>query len=351
MSQPTTATQTHSRSNQVRQRRTQETQTRLEHVTKRTKTVAKSQPVVMRGSTATVRGARPVHQNARGNVRRQYYYNLDASGVEVRLPSMPMVNPGWRLASGLLVAVMLIGIFVMLSGSMFEVSSLKMTGLQRLSATDIETALKIDGTAALDLNPENLKTQVAALFPELTDIQVHIGLPAKIEIRVRERQPVVAWQMPEQTVWVDPEGVLIPARGEVSGLVTLQADGLPELAAPITAAVASAKDGGTSAADMLAALKTPSTTGEGSVMNIHLLSAALKLSSQVPEGTTLAYSTSDGLGWMDARGWKVFIGNDLNQLDTRLAEYETIVQQLTERGIAPVMISVEHLDAPFFRTE
>ncbi|HWQ04586.1 MAG TPA: FtsQ-type POTRA domain-containing protein [Longilinea sp.] len=351
MSQPTTATQTHSRSNQVRQRRTQETQTRLEHVTKRSKTAANSQPLVMRGSAATVRGARPVHQSARGNVRRQYYYNLEASGVEVRLPSMPMVNPGWRLASGLLVAVMLIGIFVMLSGSMFEVSSLKMSGLQRLSASDIETALKIDGTAALDLNTENVKAQVAALFPELTDIQVKIGLPAKIEIRVRERQPVVAWQMPEQTVWIDPEGVLIPARGEVAGLVTLQADGLPELTPSTTASAGSAKADGTTAADLLAALKTPSTTGEGSVMNIHLLSAALKLSGQVPEGTTLAYSTSDGLGWMDTRGWKVFIGNDLNQLDTRLAEYETIVQQLTERGITPVMISVEHLNAPFFRTE
>lgn len=353
MSPISSATQTNSRSNQVRQRRTQQTQTRLEQTTKRAHAPAKSQPVVMRGaSTYGTRpvGTRPVHQSTRGNVRRQYYYNLDASGVELRLPAVPMINPGWRLISGLLVVVMLIGIFMMSSSSMFEVSSLEITGLQRLSITDVETALKINGTSALYLNPDELKAEVTALFPELTDVQVRLGLPAKVAINVRERQPIVAWQMPENIVWVDPEGVIIPARGEVPGLIALQANGLPELAPLTTAAISDAPDE-TSAAGMLAAMKAPVTTVEGSHLDLNLLSAALKLSAQVPEGTQMAYSTTDGLGWTDARGWKVFIGNDLADLETKLAEYETIVQQLTERGITPVMISVEHLNAPFFRTE
>ncbi|TLN28347.1 FtsQ-type POTRA domain-containing protein, partial [bacterium] len=247
--------------------------------------------------------------------------------------------------------VMLIGIFMMLSGSMFEVSGLSMVGLQRLSATDVETALKLNGTAALDIHPDEVKAQVSALFPELTDVNVRVGLPAKVEISVRERQPIVAWQMPEQTVWVDAEGVIIPARGEVGGLVTLQADGLPELVAQANAETASTADGETTAADLLATMTTTKTTVAGSRMDLNLLAAALKLSTQVPEGASLAYTTNDGLGWADARGWRVYIGNDLNNLETKLSEYEAIVAQLTERGITPVMISVEHLSAPFFRTE
>ncbi len=345
-------TQANSRASQVRQRRMQQTQTRIDQINKRAQTVTKSQPVVMRGSTASaVKTARPMHQNARGNVRRQYYYSLDASGVEVRLPSIPMVNFGWRAASALLVVVMMICIFMMLGSSTFEVSGLTMVGLQRLSATDVETALKLNGTAALDIHPEEVKAQISALFPELTDVDVRVGLPAKVEISVRERQPIVAWQMPEQTVWVDAEGFIIPARGEVSGLVTLQADGLPELVAQTAAETGSAADGETTASDLLAAMTTTKTTVAGSRIDINLLSAALKLSTQVPEGASLAYTVNDGLGWADARGWKVYIGNDLSNLETKLAEYEAIVAQLTERGITPVMISVEHLNAPFFRTE
>lgn len=349
MSPISSATPTNSRSSQVRQRRTQQTQSRMEQINKRAKApAAKSQPVVMRG--APTYGTRPVHQSTRGNVRRQYYYNLDASGVELRLPAVPMINPGWRLVSALLAVVMLIGLFMITSSSMFEVGSLEITGLQRLSVTDVETALKLSGTSALDLNPADLKAEVTALFPELTDVSVSLGLPAKVSINVRERQPIVAWQMPDQTLWVDPEGVIIPARGEATGLITLQADGLPELSAP--AAAETNPETAESGADaMLAAMKAPTTTAEGSRMDLNLLSATLKLSAQVPEGTQLAFSATDGLGWTDTRGWKVFIGNDLVGLETKLAEYETIVQQLTERGITPVMISVEHLNAPFFRTE
>ncbi|GAP14271.1 cell division septal protein [Longilinea arvoryzae] len=351
MSPISAATHSNSHADQVRQRRTQQEQTRMSQINQRTHTPVKSQPVMTRGSAAAVKTSRPVRQNAKSNVRRQYYYSLDASGVEVRLPSIPLVNPGWRMVSGMLVVILLIGIFLMSSSSMFEVSSLNITGLQRLNVTDVETALKLTGTAALDLHPDEIKAQVTALFPELTDVQVHVGLPAKVEISVRERQPIVAWQMPEQTVWVDPEGVVIPVRGEAAGLITLQADGLPELVAPSAAEDSSAASAESTAASMLASLKAPVTTVEGSRMDLNLLAATLNLSTRVPEGTVLAYSTTDGLGWQDTRGWKVYIGNDLGNLETKLTEYEAIVQQLTERGITPVMISVEHLSAPFFRTE
>lgn len=351
MSPISSAAQTNTRANQVRERRQQQSQSRLEQINRHKQAPVKSQPVVMRASAPAARSARPVHQNTRGNVRRQYYYSLDASGVEVRLPAVPMVHPGWRMASGLLVVAMLAAIMLMLSSAMFEVSDLTITGLQRLSPNDVADALDLAGTAALDLNPDAVKAQVSALFPELADVQVRVGLPAKVQISVRERQPVVAWQMSDQTLWVDAEGVIIPARGEATGLVTLQSDGLPPVTAPTSAESSTESGTETAATDPLAAFTKTNVTIAGSRMDINLLAAALRLSVQAPEGAALAYSTGDGLGWTDTRGWKVFIGNDLNGLETKLVEYEAIVAQLSERGITPVMISVEHLNAPFFRTE
>jgi len=57
------------------------------------------------------------------------------------------------------------------------------------------------------------------------------------------------------------------------------------------------------------------------------------------------------MGWIDPRGWKVYFGIDLSDLQVKEAEYQVIVDHLTQQGITPVMISVEFPHAPYYRTE
>jgi len=54
---------------------------------------------------------------------------------------------------------------------------------------------------------------------------------------------------------------------------------------------------------------------------------------------------------IDPGGWKVYVGLDLSDLGTKIAEYQAIIKKLDLQGIRPVMVSVEHIDAPFFRTQ
>ena len=60
---------------------------------------------------------------------------------------------------------------------------------------------------------------------------------------------------------------------------------------------------------------------------------------------------SAGLGWKDARGWDVFVGQKLEGINDKMVMYETIVRELEKQGISPTLVSVEFLHAPYYRTD
>jgi cell division protein FtsQ len=81
------------------------------------------------------------------------------------------------------------------------------------------------------------------------------------------------------------------------------------------------------------------------------LNTALRLAAYFPGGMALAYSDKHGIGWQDAGGWEVYIGKDLKDFNQKYALYQSISQQLAGQSITPAIISVEFLDAPYYRLE
>jgi cell division protein FtsQ len=71
----------------------------------------------------------------------------------------------------------------------------------------------------------------------------------------------------------------------------------------------------------------------------------------LPKGTPMTFSAASGLGWKDTGGWEVYIGTDLDQYDQKIALYQSISTQLAGQGITPALISVEFLNAPYYRLE
>lgn len=315
---------------------------------------AKAQPVMARNFSVNA-AARPLSglsplKSKQARPRRQMYYSLGATGAEVRLPAMPVIKPGWRLLSGLLVVLFSLGIFAMLTSTMFVVEKVDIAGLQRLNPADLEAALAIQNLSIIEIDPALLTEQIAAAYPELTDIQVNVTFPAAVGISAHERQPKINWKVGDHSFWIDSEGVVIPARGEpAEELIGIQADSRPPLVAlpaPTEEEVA-AKD------DTKPQKDTPASEEEiwGRVVDSTILQAAEQLRPYIPAESNLVYNIGSGLGWKDPRGWKVFVGNTLDNIELKLAEYQAVVDTLNQRGIIPTMISVEHLHAPFYRTE
>ena len=97
------------------------------------------------------------------------------------------------------------------------------------------------------------------------------------------------------------------------------------------------------------AIETPAPGELAKQMDPTVMAAILKLSTMMPEGTVLAYSDLDGLGWVDAKGWAVYIGLSMSHIDQQMMVYKAVVDELSKNGITPSMVSVEHVNAPFYR--
>ena len=330
-----------SRADLIRQRRVETSQQRVSRAKQSAVNPARTQPIVVRGS---IPSAIPLRNQTKSKVKRQYYVNLQATGAELRLPALPIVNPGWRLLSGVLVIGLLALCLMMLNSQTFTIGNLEINGLQRLTTADIETVLGLNGTSIITVNPQEISEKITTAFPELTNVEVKAGFPAHVTIHATERQPVLAWQNGENILWVDPEGVLIPPRGEAGTLLTIQATDAPPLVAiPVSETPVEKED--------TSVLPTVGNNILGRTMDKNVLAAIFQLSLQSPDGTNLKYTTSDGLGWRDPHGWDVYIGLTLEDIDAKLNTYTQIVNELTTKGITPVMVSVEHIYAPFYRTE
>lgn len=339
------------RAEDVRRRRAERSQKRISTVNTRVVNPVNPRPVVTRGNAFGT----PIHRQAgTTNSRRQFYVTMDqASGTELRLPAIPIVAPGWRLASGLIAILMLVGIFSMWTSPYFLVSSVDVQGVQRLTPADINAVLKLEDLSVVELDAQAIQQQLTQAFPELLNVQVAVSLPNLVTVKATERQPIVAVQKGDNVTWVDKDGVLFPARGDAGSLVTIHTeDDLPLAPAPVAAnaEATQAASADSKTTDSKTSTNVILDTGLRKVDPM-LLAAAQELSQKLPPESQIVYSTADGLGWKDPQGWQVYIGKDLQNFEAKYELSQKIAQYVSDQGQKANLISVERLDAPFYRLE
>lgn len=278
-----------------------------------------------------------------GAPRRTYYVSLATPGAEVRLPALPRVQWGWRAFSAIMVVMLLLSLFFLWTQPGFRVVALEAEGLQRLTVNDLSTVTGVLGQSIFAIDPVLLESTLSQAFPELAQVKVRLGLPAKVRITVLERQPVVAWVQNGRELWVDIEGATFPPRGEADNLVRVDAN-----AGTVVLS--------TDAVDLLypgvgPAVGTTSVGNPRLVIPAELVSTVLLMAEHTPQGSSLLYDAEHGLGWEDTQGWKVYIGTDLDDISIKLLLYEALVERLQAEGIRPELISVEYVHAPYYRME
>ena len=336
-----------SRAEQLRRKRQQESQSRYTNVKQKISQAPASQtaPVSSRTFPYNPQGYRSATNMT---PRRKVVYAQGANGTEIRLPAIPIVHFDWKMVSGTLAVILLITVLMLTTLSAFDISSVKVEGITRVPAGDIVTVLRTNASSIFTLNRAEAVKAIAASFPELTNIHIRTAFPSSVVVTAIERQPILAWTSGDQTLWIDKDGVVMPVRGEVGALVAIQSSVTPPLTNPLDTT-----QGVLDYAILALANQSASTTGEMVIpqMDPNVLKAAIELTAQLPEGASLVYDPVEGMGWVDPRGWKVFFGINLSDLTTKEAEYQAIVDKLTQQGITPVTISVEFPHAPYYRTE
>lgn len=269
--------------------------------------------------------------------RRKVYMKLNTPGAEVRLPSMPTMQLGWRYASIALLVVLLIALYAFFNLSSFLISKPTLVGAVRITAEDMAPYLDVIGVSPITIKPAEVEQEIAAKFADLESVKVTVGLPASLFVEVVERKPVLFLQYPDGSVkWVDMNGYIFPARGDSAMLPGVAVNG--EL--PIPPSNPSASTAPTS---------NPAIQQER--VEPAFVSAALSLTLQIPPETILVYDPAYGLGWTDPQGWLVYFGTNTDNIALKLEEYQLIIDELNAKGIRPALISLKYLHAPFIRME
>jgi cell division protein FtsQ len=342
---------TGNRAEQLRQKRMQPVQKRPAAIksplaAKKTvnQALPRKSPIVMR----SINYGSPVRQVAIPQPRRKVVYTTGSHGVETRLPSLPIMRFNWQWISGLLAVTCIVLTLIFTNMDVYKINSIELEGVQRVPTEEIQAVLSSYTNSIFTLDRREIIDALAVAFPELTEIHVEVNLPNRIKVSAIERQPIMAWKAGDQIVWIDAEGMVMPVRGEAGDLLTVKGSGNP----PFSMAI----DEPQSVMDYaLMVLKQqaepPTPESSKNYIDPAILSAAINLSALMPSGATLVYDSVSGMGWKDPGGWKVYFGNNLADIQFKQAEYQAIMQNLEQMGIKPAMVSVEHVDSPYFRTE
>jgi len=277
--------------------------------------------------------------------RRRIDVPLKVTGAEVRLPSIPFVQLGWRGISLMMALMMAACLLLMWKAPVFQVSTVEARGLKRMTVRDLNAVIGTFGQSIFSLNPNLLRESLRQAFPEFSKISVRVNLPAKINVVVTERQPVLDWTQDGVETWVDAAGISFPPRGlPDAALVQVEAYGTP----PGGSAGAPADDL-PGVANGLPIAQTPNNPSL--VLSPELVSSILALGAKMPADTLLVYDSEHGLGWNDPLGWEVFFGPEDQDMDMKLIVYQALVERLQSEGIQPALISVEYVHAPYYRME
>ena len=261
------------------------------------------------------------------------------------------VEIGWRVLSFLLVCLFAYLLNNMWQAPEYLVSTVDIEGLYRIDANHVLSVLGILGQRSYLLDPQQMQQRISKDFPEFAEIRIHISLPAKVEIKVQERQPVLAWNYGERVEWIDADGYLLPVRGEVSGLLQVNAQGHPSYYTPEERLTLFGER---------RLRKTVIRKGEGDFLALFnyfqkiepsLYQAVLSLYHRMPPGTTIIFDRWRGFGWHDQRGWQVLVGRDMHNIGQKMEMYEQIISYLQSQEITPTLVSVEYANLPYYRTQ
>lgn len=312
-----------SRSELVRKRRQQQSNKRL------TQSLARaSQPTINR---PMVKKAKPGIQKRTGRNSRNQQYNaaFTIGSASVRTPALRLPQIGVRWFSALLTAVLVYGLYFFLTSPYFLINRVETSGNVRFSPEEISTKPGLIGHSIFEIIPTEITMALLTGYHGLSNVDVDVMLPNRVKVTVTEREPLISWQLEGSLTWIDAEGVAFEPRGEPVELIPVIANTPPPI-------VQQPED------------KPWITT---LYLDQHMIQAITSLYPYLPSGSSMIYDAQYGFGWQDEGGWTVYFGENTDDLSMKLLAYQAIVDQLANRGIQPVMISMEYLAHPFYKAQ
>ena len=275
--------------------------------------------------------------------RKPVYLSTGTPGSEVRLPALPKLTLSWRLLSGLLAIAAAVMLFMMRSGDIFRVNAVNLSGGVRVPADEIKASLNVTGDSIILVQPREVEAQILEKFPDIKRAHVSVAMPASLNIAIEERIPAILWYQNDQELfWIDQDGFTFTVRGEANLPIRVYSDTIPPHALGYVDPKA-----------LFSPEEMKDLEFDPSIPPVdpEFVLAIQKLNTIKPADTPMLFTQENGIGWADPNGWQVFFGDNTEDIDMKLIEYNHIVKAILDKNLQPVLISMEFLHAPFYRLE
>jgi cell division protein FtsQ len=292
-----------------------------------------SRTMYLPSETRSHRSPQPARnsQQSKGKSREQQYdlsFSLGRTSVQapaISFSGFDLSSP--RLVSGIISIALAALLIFLWTASTFSVSAAEVSGNTLIDAVEIGNRSGILGEPIFKAVPSQVEETLRTAFPVFKEVRVKMGFPDHIFVQVVERIPLITWYQGETVYWIDADGIAFIPRGEAPGLVQVTSTGSP----------------------MDVVINPDLPFYEQKFINPEVVQAIINLAPSVPDGMLLIYDPGYGIGWQDPRGWTVQVGQNTQDLSMKLTVYQALVDRLVSQGIQPSLISMEYLDAPFYK--
>jgi cell division protein FtsQ len=198
----------------------------------------------------------------------------------------------------------------------FYVQAAELNGLRYSDRGEVLRRAGVHGYSIFWLDRTLVAGQLEAL-PFVKQASVRPLLPDRVRIDLVERQPVATWLVAGQTYWIDQEGVLLSALGQLQG-------------APLLEDVAGA------------------TLHDRGQVDPQLVASVQELHRALPQVGRFAYEQGRGLIFTLPSGTQVAVGSQQG-LSQRVQELLALQAALAGQGQAVSEIDLSHPGGYYYR--
>ncbi len=252
--------------------------------------------------------------------KRRLGSQYESNAPRIRFSLAPVTNRWQARTSRLIAAVLLLlmgwATYVIFDSPSFYVYEVEVQGNAAVTAEEVYASSGLEGMSVFWVNPVTIATHVSAL-PNVKSAQVDVRLPARVFISVEERLPEIVWQTGSTQWWIDADGTIVPARTDLSDVLTI----VDTDAQPVSA---------------------------GEALDPSVLGAAHSLRRLLPELPVMHYSRGTGISFTTGEGWPVYLGDGFD-MDAKLTVLVALRQDLLARGVSPEFIDIRFVERPFYK--
>jgi cell division septal protein FtsQ len=284
---------------------------------KRRRTAVRRQPTRRPAVAGRAQRSRGSAGQGRGRSgARPYQYAVSGALPRLRLQAFELnASRAMALFMGAVMMALLVWFF---ADERFYVYAAQVQGNSLVTADEVYRAGGLHTMSIFYIDRQKVAQNIERALPSVTQAHVECQLPARVSIQVGEEDVRYLWRLADATFLADGAGRILKLDdGAHTGLIVIQ--------------------------DLDNQQVHP-----GDKLDRMAFTAVSRLHSLLPEVQVFEYSRARGVSLSDARGWRVYFGDD-QRVAEKVATLKALLVKLEQEHKSVQMIDLRFPDSPYYQ--